>query len=648
MTYTCPACGYNGTLSGVESKEGHRMPETRNVAQLLAEAAKASTPEQRDELVARAELLKKHARDAVQSPDIDLARAIIEDRLTPVRVHEHHTAATNWIAEMPTAMDTQKVAHEMTAQASVWFDRLPEVVKSYPDEFAEQARGAARHLAGAFGEQADLAEDTFLRTASSLHEQAVHAGQVTLASAPQVGEQGMPTATMPAGMNTDGWLPGDVTSSNRAPQMGELAQNATSTGATDVTPVNDPGLGQSYNTADVANGDVGTRRVHPTAKPGLDSLGAQHTAVSEEDLQVFPKCAKCGQPVTAVEMRRNGNNEPEHGVCPTRNQSSNLVTSSKEGNTMTGAAAHDQAVQQGAQHTATATCPTCGIGAVAVRQQQPMGIGEAMRRLAVSGLDQIDQVVDPHDNGPKPTPLPQQVAWPLEEDPQGQVQQNVQQAEQQIAEREQRKGAARKARVEELARTAAQNAYNATRNQGMAQLDPSGTFDPQRKHARLHALAVQAGNRAYALVKKRAGQDDSGWAGDMGAGGVGPGQQDGGNPMPPSNLGEPDPVYGYGGDQGDRPLKPYGADEADDETNNPGMWAPGQPTQYDLGGRQESTGAGGPGDAPGFPNPPITTPPNNGRKASRQQIEAVRANMNASLQGIRQQREWLQAQGLQV
>jgi hypothetical protein len=88
-----------------------------------------------------------------------------------------------------------------------------------------------------------------------------------------------------------------------------------------------------------------------------------------------------------------------------------------------------------------------------------------------------------------------------------------------------------------------------------------------------------------------AGQDDSGWLGDMGAGGVAPGEQDGGNPAPPSNLGQPDPVYGYGGDQGDRTLRPYGSDEANDVTNNPGMgWQPGQPSQYDEGGRGNVVG----------------------------------------------------------
>jgi hypothetical protein len=179
-----------------------------------------------------------------------------------------------------------------------------------------------------------------------------------------------------------------------------------------------------------------------------------------------------------------------------------------------------------------ASCPTCqGRGRVAVRTQ------------AASGLDQIDQVADPKDN-PAQTPYPTDVMFPWEMAP-GQIEQSIGQAEQQIAQREQLKGASRQARAME----------------------------------------------AYRRVL--AGQDDSGWLGDNGAGGVAPGQQDGGNPGPPSNLGQPDPVYGQGGDNGNQPLKPYGADEADDVTNNPGTWSLGQPTQADIGGRGQATAAKG-------------------------------------------------------
>lgn len=166
----------------------------------------------------------------------------------------------------------------------------------------------------------------------------------------------------------------------------------------------------------------------------------------------------------------------------------------------------------------------------------------ASRHVAYSGLDQVQQTVDPSDTHMQPTPLPEEVAfpiaaWDLGGDP---VQQAISQTEQQISERDQRKGAAKRAQA--------------------------------------------AARQAYAAAMKEAGYDASGWMGDMGAQG----------PMstPPGagghNLGSPDPVYGYGGDQGNRPGTGIGADELNDETNIPSQWQEGQPTQADVGQSQVS------------------------------------------------------------
>lgn len=169
----------------------------------------------------------------------------------------------------------------------------------------------------------------------------------------------------------------------------------------------------------------------------------------------------------------------------------------------------------------------------------------ASRKTAASTLPQVQQTIDANTNAPSATPLPEEVAFPWELQT-GEQANNIAEAEGQIAERNKLIGAS------------------------------------------LHVQAQQAARAAYRMVM--AGQDDSGWLGDMGAGGVAPGEQDGGNPGPPSNLGQPDPVYGQGGDNGNQPLKPYGADEADDYTNAPGMgYQPGQPLQADEGGRTQAT-----------------------------------------------------------
>lgn len=174
---------------------------------------------------------------------------------------------------------------------------------------------------------------------------------------------------------------------------------------------------------------------------------------------------------------------------------------------------------------------------------------QASRHEAYSGLPQIDQTVDPSDTQAAPTPLPEEVAFPITvewDNGQAAIMQKIDEVEQQLRERDTRRGASRQA-------------------------------------------ALAAAQAAYAQVMKRAGYDASGWAGDMGAGGYTPGMQDQLG-APGHNLGQPDPVYGYGGDQGNRPEKPYGASEADDYTNDPGMdYQPGEETHYDTGGRGLST-----------------------------------------------------------
>lgn len=467
-SYTCPSCGYQGKTGGGESKEGiRRMSDSNELQRLLSEASKAPTVAKAQELLAQAETVRSRLRqEHVASRDLDLSDELVNQRLTPVRVHEHHTAATDWIGDLYTtsSADQQSVEREMVAQGSLWYGNVAHMVKVDSEEFGIQAQGQARKLSGAYGEIADAAENAFLSCVASLRDRDMRTGALREAASglPQVGEGGYPAEQM-AGLQVDLALPGEATTSERAPAIQELEANNGAGASQSVTEVNDPGIARS-----------------------LDG-GEQN-----------PEQAQAGRKEAAM------------------------------------------------QH---ANCPTCGgHGKVAVRVAPLPSVIDivAGRHTAYSNLPQVDQIADGADN-PAPTPLPTEVAWPWEMQP-GAVQQTIQTAEQQIAEREQRKGASRQ------------------------------------------QLAQQVARQAYAQVMQMTGgQDDSGWLGDMGATPPGPGQQDGGNP-PSSNLGAPDPVYGYGGDQGDRPMKPFGADEADDYTNNPGqMWQPGQPAQADVAGRGMST-----------------------------------------------------------
>ena len=194
-----------------------------------------------------------------------------------------------------------------------------------------------------------------------------------------------------------------------------------------------------------------------------------------------------------------------------------------------------------------ASCPTCGgHGKVAVRARELPSIDDISKE-AVSGLDQIQQTVDPHDNGPKPTQLPADVAFPWVLNPQAQVPAAIGQAEEQIAQRN--------------------------------SLSPTQQANSKQPATR---QSVQS-------AKTAGGRDNSGWMGDNGARGLDyPGEQIGQYPQPSTSEGYVDPAHGQGGDVGaNKPAKPYGAAEADDYTNNQGMnWQPGQDTHADQGWRE--------------------------------------------------------------
>lgn len=455
------------------------MPERRDAARLMAEAAQAGGGQETRRLVEEAEALRTEAvRKTAAEREVDLANAVIAEHLTPVRVHEHHTAATDWLGDIDTAPSAADMQTSICAQATLWYGKTAAMIKEHTDELEQQAIGQARKHAGAYGSLAGDAEQLFLTQIAHLHKREVDSGAVKLAANQAEGTPG-PNGTFPTG-NYQTALDGPATSSERSPQIQALENDgANNNSGSDVVPVNDPGLGQSDPTAEQINKGASMQ---------------------------------------------------------------------------------------------SAPCPTCGgHGRVAVRR------APANRREAYSGLPQIDQVIDPSDTHVEQTPFPGEVAWPWQMNP-GAVDQAIAENEQQLAEREQRKGAA----------------LNVAKNQ-----------------------AAEKARRAYLAAMHEAGYDASGWAGDMGAGGYGPGEQDF-NPQPSTNLGQPDPVYGQGGDQGNRQLKPYGADEADDETNKPAMWVPGQPAQNDLGGQVQSTQAP---QGPAFPNPPI----NNGHKQSSADPEIAKA-----------------------
>lgn len=110
---------------------------------------------------------KTRAREAAASRELDLGAHFASQRLSPVPVHELHTAATNWLADYDFGAEPE-FRTAMIIQASGWYRGLDRAVKEDYQEFAEQAHGRAHTAATTYPNQYAAATQEFLRTAAYL------------------------------------------------------------------------------------------------------------------------------------------------------------------------------------------------------------------------------------------------------------------------------------------------------------------------------------------------------------------------------------------------------------------------------------------------------------------------------------------------
>lgn len=102
--------------------------------------------------------------------DTDLGAVIAARRLTPAPLHEHHTAATDWLGEAEDGSGDYRTA--MIAEASLWYRGLDPAVRADSGELAAQADGRSRTVASAYGRYATAARSEFMSVAGYLHAQA--------------------------------------------------------------------------------------------------------------------------------------------------------------------------------------------------------------------------------------------------------------------------------------------------------------------------------------------------------------------------------------------------------------------------------------------------------------------------------------------
>jgi hypothetical protein len=98
--------------------------------------------------------------------ELDLSATAVRQALAPVAVHEHHTAATDWLGEIPEPSPDFRTA--MIAQAGSWYRSVPAEVRADGEEFAEQARLRAYTAASSYGDAALPARREFLQAVGYL------------------------------------------------------------------------------------------------------------------------------------------------------------------------------------------------------------------------------------------------------------------------------------------------------------------------------------------------------------------------------------------------------------------------------------------------------------------------------------------------
>lgn len=330
----------------------------------------------------------------------DAAGAVVQETLTPVRVHEHHTAATDWIGEVDTTGGNYHT--EIVAQASAWYGRVPDMVKADADEFAEQAKGMARREAGRFGEQAPAAAQTFLDYVAYLHSKTAASGldQIDQVIDPNNAPKATPYPTEvfdnfaapvdPINEGVD-----ESAQSYRAPLLQDIEQKGSGTGTPEKPNEHSTGDDFSDSYAEVPLGEPGKIPTTGALHDG-PSVAIGYT-MSLDDWKRERAAREESPNFTEASVRHTAPGGGEH--APYRIEKIDgryfVVNDKGEKKEGKGYASKEEARQH--QKALYANVP---------------GAAESAKKEGASQLDQVQQRVDSFEN-PHPTPLPQDVMFPL-------------------------------------------------------------------------------------------------------------------------------------------------------------------------------------------------------------------------------------------
>jgi hypothetical protein len=334
--------------------------------------AMASAKSLKDQAVLAEELQtlrSQHQASLQDERDLQWADMVVEATLSPVWRGSQHTAASDWMDEV-TPVDTDSSHQSMMAEASVWFNRTSPEVREDREEFGIQAHGMARRLAGRYGEGASAAAQAFIDYATFLLHREAASGldQIEQTTAPdgvtekptQLPEDTFDTFAEPL---APGNAPGKPSTDN--PLLAEIQ----STGP----------FGEHYEGRPSEHNESGTQVGHYGPGPVTSSLE------DEEDPfgSLFSRSLALNYTGSLSEWTERLAKEKSKGEWQKPWEQEKEDEDEKVAKDF-----EKKKESVKVEHLAT------------------------VEVTAASGLDQIDQLVDPHDN-PKATPLPGDVMFPL-------------------------------------------------------------------------------------------------------------------------------------------------------------------------------------------------------------------------------------------
>ncbi len=346
---------------------------------------------------------------AATQRNLDWTNTVVGQTLAPMPTLDRHTASSDWLEDVRT--ETGDHHQKIVAEAAAWWNRLHPEVKADAEEFTIQAHGMARRTASRFGDDAAEARENFWSYVAFLNRQVLAASGL-----PQVQQE---------------------VDALENPSPTPLPDEVFPTFAEPVHPLNQAVDGQQTNSlgpgteeAMAASGgapSAGRPSEHdeggaPVSQPYLTQASASYqfgegiTVTADQLHRARENAARQGHAVSFI--RTEGSNDNWYGTCDGC-KGAILVTANGTNDHLGGRC-------NNRLHTVLGSGPSVAIGQTMNAADYQALVAEGMARpfdgapaqgrevTAASGLPQIQQTTDSHDN-PSATPMPLDTMWPIDQ-----------------------------------------------------------------------------------------------------------------------------------------------------------------------------------------------------------------------------------------